>query len=351
MTTDSERSLLPRPFVARTLFIAAALILAAIVVRLAGLWILLFGAVVVAVILRSIADPLDRHTPVKGVFAVVAAVLVILLLFIGMGFLFGREISRQAAELSETLPQAWEVLQERLSADPLGDQLLTQAREVAGEAGRFFALAPKIAGSLAAGLAGLLLMFVAGIFLAAHPAPARDGLLSMLPIEARPRMKHVLDTCGLALKGWLRAQLFSMMLVGVLVAIGLRIIGVPSPLALGLLVGVAQFVPIFGPIAASAPVLLVAAIDGMQTFLLTGALLIAVSQLESNLITPLVQKSVAALPIILTLFAVIAFATLFGLPGALFATPLALVAYTMVTMLYRQDVLHDPNAKAPGEPH
>lgn len=41
--------------------------------------------------------------------------------------------------------------------------------------------------------------------------------------------------------------------------------------------------------------------------------------------------------------------TLFGPLGVLFATPLALVLHTLITMLYRQDVLGDPKAKAPGE--
>ena len=41
--------------------------------------------------------------------------------------------------------------------------------------------------------------------------------------------------------------------------------------------------------------------------------------------------------------------TLFGPLGVLFATPLTLVLYTGVTMLYRQDVLHDEAATTPGQ--
>jgi predicted PurR-regulated permease PerM len=52
---------------------------------------------------------------------------------------------------------------------------------------------------------------------------------------------------------------------------------------------------------------------------------------------------------VLGIFAVVAFGTLLGPLGVLFATPLTLVLYTMLTMLYRQDVLHDEEAEAPGE--
>jgi predicted PurR-regulated permease PerM len=159
-----------------------------------------------------------------------------------------------------------------------------------------------------------------------------------------------MNACGFALKGWLKAQLVSMVLVGGLVGIGLALIGVPAPVALGLASGVAQFVPIVGPIVSAAPGLLVAATGGLQPLLLTLALYVGVSQLEANLITPLVQRNVASLPVVLGIFGVVGLGTLFGPLGVLFAMPLTLVVYTAVTMLYRQDVLKDETAAAPGQP-
>jgi len=174
-------------------------------------------------------------------------------------------------------------------------------------------------------------------------------VLSMAPKPSRERLRQVMNASGRALKGWLKAQLFSMVLVGGLVTVGLSVIGVPAPLALGLFTGLAQFVPIIGPIVSAVPALLVAATGGSQMLLLTLALYVGVSQLEANLITPLVQKNVASLPVVLGIFAVVGLGTLFGPLGVLFATPLTLVIYTAVTMLYRQDVLHDEAAVAPGE--
>jgi predicted PurR-regulated permease PerM len=241
------------------------------------------------------------------------------------------------------------VLQARLAAHPLGARLLAEGRELGGEASRVFALAPKIAGNIASGLTGLILVCVAGIFLAAQPVSAREGVLSLAPKGSRPRLREVMNACGRALKGWLRAQLVSMVLVGTLVGVGLTLIGVPAPLALGLFAGLAQFVPILGPIVSAVPALLMAALGGVEMFAFTAGLFLLVSQLESNLITPLVQRNVAALPVVFGIFAVIGFGALFGAPGALFATPLALVVYTIVTMLYRQDVLGDTHLEAPGE--
>jgi predicted PurR-regulated permease PerM len=90
-------------------------------------------------------------------------------------------------------------------------------------------------------------------------------------------------------------------------------------------------------------------VSGPEAFTLTLVLYIGVSQLEANIIMPLVQRSVASLPVVLGIFAVVAMGGLFGPLGILFATPAALVLYTAVTMLYRQDVLHDTEAVAPGQ--
>lgn len=340
--------LLPRAFVARTLFVLAAVGAAVLAARLSQLYLLVFGAVVVAVILRSIADPLGRRTPLKGAWGVLAAVLVVVGVIAAVSVLFGREASRQADQLSQQVPRAWDLLQQRLSASPLGAQALAQLKAAGDQAGRVFALAPKLALGLASGVTTLVLVLVAGVFLAVHPDQSREGVLSMAPKAARPRLREVMNAVGRALKGWFKAQLVSMTLVGSLVGLGLWPIGVPSPLALGLFAGVAQFVPVVGPIVSAVPALLLAATGGPQQALLTLLLFVGVSQLESNFITPMVQKNVASLPIVFGIFAVVGFGGLLGPLGILFATPMALTLYTAVTMLYRQDVLGD-DVRAPGQ--
>jgi predicted PurR-regulated permease PerM len=337
----------------RILFGAVALVGiylgAQLAIHLASLWMLIFGSVLVAVILRSIADPLVRRTRMKDGLATFVAVLVVILIIAAIGTLFGQTIAVQASGLAERLPQAWTVVQARLAASPFGDQITNAVGALTTHAGQALLIAQRVAVATLAGITTLVLVVVAGIFLAIQPNQAREGVLSMAPKKARPRLREVMNTCGKALKGWLRAQLISMTVVGSLVGFGLFFIGVPSPLALGVLTGLAQFVPVVGPIVSAVPALLVAATSGSQTFFLTLALYVGVSQLEANLITPLVQRNVAALPVVLGIFSVVGIGSMFGILGVLFATPLALVLYTIVTMLYRHDLLHDDKAVAPGE--
>ncbi len=331
---------------AAAVFVAVCL-LALGAVKLANLWMLIFGSVLVAVILRGIADPLVHRLKFQNGLAVAVAVLAVLGVVVGVAALFGQRIASQVQELAAVLPAKWDILQARLEASPFAGEIVAQLKSLGWEATRALALAPRMA--IVSGVTTLVLVLVAGIFLAVEPRTAREGVLALAPMSARNRLREVMDACGAALKGWLRAQLVSMVLVGTLVGLGLWMIGVPAPLALGLFTGLAQFVPIVGPIASAAPALIMGATGGTQMFFLTLALYIGVSQLEANLITPLVQKNLASLPVVLGIFAVVGLGGLFGPLGVLFATPLALVILTVVTMLYRQDVLKDPTAEVPGQ--
>lgn len=342
-----------QPTAKQILFAAVALVgvyyAFQLAIGLANLWMLVFGSIVVAVILRSIADPLVKHAKLRDGPATLVAVLIVVAFVSLIAFLFGRTLQAQAEGLAARLPAAWEELGRRLDASPLGDQLKTLASGVVGQAGQALIMAQKLAFGVMAGVTTLVLVLVAGVFLAIKPSAGREGVLALAPLKARPRLREVMNTCGKALKGWLRAQMISMIVVGAMVGLGLWAIGVPSPVALGVLTGLAQFIPVVGPIISAVPGLLVASTDGGQTVLLTLALYVGVSQLEANLITPLVQRNVASMPVVLGIFSVVGIGSLFGVLGALFATPLALVLYTIVTMLYRQDVLHDDKALAPGQ--
>lgn len=320
-----------------------------LIVTLQTLWLLIFGAIVVAVILRALADPIVRWLRLPDPLAVFLSMVIVVAVLAGILTLFGTQISEQVNSLIAVLPQGWAQVQSWIQAQPYAAQVLEQLQNLGSRAGQALQVAQQFAISFAAGVTTMVLVIVAGVFLAIEPAKSREGLLSMLPMDRRPRMRQVLNSCGKALKGWLKAQLFSMVLVGTLTGIGLAIIGVPSALGLGLLTGLAQFVPIVGPIVSTIPSVLVAATQGWHTALLAVLVHVIISQLESNFITPMVQKNVANLPVVLGIFAVVGIGTLFGPLGVLFATPLALVLHTLITMLYRQDVLGDPDAKAPGE--
>ena len=112
--------------------------------------------------------------------------------------------------------------------------------------------------------------------------------------------------------------------------------------ALGFIAGIAEFVPIIGPILAAIPALLIASSQDLQTVLLALAVLVVVQQVESNLIMPLIADRMVSIAPAVGLFAVVAMGVLFGPLGLLLGFPLAIVFDVAVRRLYVRDTLGQP---------
>ncbi len=317
--------------------------------RLADVLLMAFGAVLVASLLHALAGPMVRNLRIPRPFALALSVTGLTAAVAATLWLFGQQIAVQAVALGELLPRAWSALQEQLSHYSFGSYVLADLERLRHTDGMIVATASRFfASSASAGAATVIVLF-AGLYLAFSPGTYLRGLLRLLPLEHRSRAGEVLADCGHALHGWLLGSLISMLVVGVSIGLGLWLAGVPSPLALGVLAGLAQFVPVIGPMAATVPGLIVAAGDSPQTLVWASVIYLGASQFEANLVTPLLLRQMVELPMAVTLFAVLAMGVLFGALGVLFATPLAVIAYVIVRKVYVEDVLGDRLSDEPAE--
>ena len=207
-------------FVHRVLIVVAIGAMALLLWRLVDLLLMVFGAVLVAVLLRALAEPIARRTRLSNGWALGAATLA-LLAAIGVAvWLFGAEVRAQVAELIERLPQAWRSFEERLGMANLGQRLVDRAEDVAPAAGSVLSGVAGVVTSFVGGLADLLLF--GGLYLAAQLSLYRHGFLLLLPPGgSRQRLADTLDETGAALRRWLLGQVVSMMLVFVLTGLGL----------------------------------------------------------------------------------------------------------------------------------
>ena len=337
-------------FARRVLIVVAILGLAYLLWYLVDVLLLIFAAVLLSVLLRAIARPLDRRTGIGDNWALAVAALLVTLVITLAVFLFGAEIRAQTIKLAETLPTAWDLFIRRILSGDLRDQVMEQAEDAMPAAGQFLTNLMVGAWSVAGGLSGLVLIIVGGLYLAAQPGIYRNGFLLLFPDDGkRSSAKETLDAMGEALQLWLVGQLLTMAFILVVSLVGLWAIGLPAAVALAVFAGLAQFVPILGPIVASVPALLVALTESWQMVLWVLALYVVIQQVESNLVTPLVQRRTVHLPPALPLFAVVVFGLLFGLMGVLLATPLAVVAFVGIKKLWVRDTLGEAT-RLPGEP-
>lgn len=357
-------------FLRRVLIVAAVAVLALFLWRVRDALLLLFGAVVVAVLLLAGAHPLERRLGLSRTWSLTVVAAAVALGLALVGVLIGGQIRSQVAQLGDRLPRAVEAFEGRFGVDvptldrlgggqPPGGRDGARRPQDAAPQGPNLADGASIAGGVVQEIARigyavlntvatLVLVVVGGFFLAATPERYRTGVVKLLPVGQHARAEDALEASGRALKLWLLTQLVSMCIIAVLVGLGTWLIGLPSPLALALFAGMVEFVPIIGPVAAAVPALLLALAQGGGTFLWTLALYVAIQQIETNVLTPLVQDRMADLPPAMMLFAVVAAGSVFGLGGVLLAAPLAVVIYVLVKKLYVRQTLGE-ETEVPGE--
>ncbi|WP_439599373.1 AI-2E family transporter [Falsiroseomonas sp.] len=336
-------------FLRRVLIVAAVVVLALLVWQVRDALLITFAGVVVAVLLMAAAAPAERYLHLSRGWSLL---LVGALLALGLGLaglLVGNEIVAQVGQLWARLPEAVAAFEDRFNVQVPGVEQAVQAGGVDGSIlGNLAGHAATAGGLVFSAATALVVAVVGGFFIAADPGMYRRGIVKLLPREQQDRAEEALVASGSALRLWLGAQLISMAIVGGLAWLGTWALGLPSPLALGLFAGLTNFVPLLGAFAGAVPALLLALAEGGNAFLWTGLLFIAIQQLESNMIMPLVEKHMVSMPPALLLFAVVAVGLLFGLPGVMLAAPITVVAFVLVKKLYVRETLGQPT-EVPGE--
>ncbi len=333
-------------FVRRLLLAILVVGTALLVWELRFVVVLAFGSVLLAIILRAIADRLREWLHLSDRLALTATILLIVLLTGGIFALFGAEVAQQAQVISEALPAA-----------------LAQLEGLAGQYGMESGLGGwtddfglqsvvrnvgSILLTVGDGATNAIILIFGGIFLAARPDLYRTGLIKLIPEHSRGKAANALNHCGNALRLWFKGRVLAMIFVGLLTGLGLWLIGIPSFLALGLLAAVLEFIPFFGPLLAAVPALLLALLVGPEEALMVAVLLLLIQQAEGNLITPLIQQHAVDLPPALLLFSLLSFGLLFGIVGVVLAEPLTVAAFVLVKELYVRGALRT-KTPVPGE--
>ena len=335
-------------FTRRTWIVVATVV--SVVLVLIVLWqlmqvlLVVFAGLLFAVFLHGMARPLRERFGLGHGISVALVLVGVAALLGGLGALIAPSIGPQIEEMAARLPAAVERAIESIRAQPWGTWLIEQTPrpeeliDMAGDlAANFFGVFSTALGAIV----NTLFAIVLGVYLAANPGLYRQGIVLLVPKERRERADEIVQAVTANLWQWLLGQFIMMVLVGILTGIGLYIVGVPLAGGLALIAGLFEFVPIVGPLAAAIPGILIAFTVGPVMALYALIVYVVVQQLESNVMVPVIMKKMVSLPPALTLSATVIFGVLFGLPGVILATPLALVGVILVRMIYVNDVLGD----------
>jgi predicted PurR-regulated permease PerM len=314
------------------------------------LLLMFFGAIVIASIFRAIADSICRVTGWRRAVGTALSILIVIVSLTALVALFGAQVRQQVNILGDQLPLAWSVLETRIGNYGFGDQLERFVASITTPSGASLSGFGRTLMSVGGGIADLLVVMFAGIYLATQPNFYRAGVIKLVPPRRRETVDEAMVECERALRLWLKGQAIAMVVVGILTGTGLWLLGMPSALALGLLAGLLEFVPFAGPLIAAVPAVLLSLVAGPEMTIWVCLLYLAVQQFEGNLLTPMIQQYVVELPGVVLLFSLIGFGTLFGTLGIVLAAPLAVVSLVLVKRLYVIDALHT-ETPIPGEGH
>ncbi|MBF0391166.1 MAG: AI-2E family transporter [Alphaproteobacteria bacterium] len=318
-------------------FVAALAIGAALVFQLRGLLLLVFGGILLAVALDGMAEALARRSGIARRWALAVVVVLLLTLLGASSALIGAQVASQISGLADQVTRAVEGFSESLRGTGIGRVILRQLEEARPENmlnSGIFGQMTGVASSTLGVLMDVLILVVIGLYFAATPARQAEGAVRLVPPTHRARARELLGVTGRSLRRYLLGKLAAMTLVAVLVGTGLALIGVPFPIALGILAGLLDFVPIFGPIVAAVPALLLAIGQGGRQTLLVAALFLAVQQLEGYFVLPLIEKRAVHVPPVLTVISVVGMGVLLGLPGTILAEPLTVVMVVWVRKIW-----------------
>lgn len=316
-------------------------------------WLAVFAGVLLAVFLSTLTRWVSRITRLPRGWAL-ACVLLALLGLVALGaWLLVPRVAEQFGELAQRLPRAIEHVQQRVQSAPWSrylpsslpspSELSAGAGKIAANAAGFFSL------SVGAVTTFFVIMFL-GIYLAASPQVYLKGIAHLFPISQRSRVRELFEKLGVTLGHWLLGQMLSMLVVGTLIAVGLTILGVPLGLALGVLAGLLNFIPIVGSLLSAIPAILLAFLVSPLHPVYVIALYVVVNTgIESHLLVPLIQRYAVNLPPAVAVLALFFMGELFGFLGILLAIPLAATLLVVVKIVYVRDVLGDNSVQSVGK--
>lgn len=298
-----------------------------------GVLMLILAGALIAIFFRGLAGLVEKKTGWSDTVCLIISTIGTLLIIAALSWLIGAKVTAQVAELSDTLPATIEKTKQQLQTSSLGKKIVEKINSPESMQ-KAKAIAQSFFRSSFGVLGDLYVVLFLGIFFTVSPKLYIDGIVKLIPTGGRAKGRAIVNIIGENLRKWLKGKLLAMLVVFALTAIGLAIMGIPLWLTLAIIAGLLNFIPNFGPLIAMIPAVLIAFMQGPNTALLVAGLYMFVQVLESNFITPNIQKKLIQIPPALIIIAQLMMGVFTGGWGLVLATPLVAIIMVIVQQTY-----------------
>jgi predicted PurR-regulated permease PerM len=322
----------------KTVFLGGLLVLSILAACYAAAEILL--PIVLAFVLNLVLQPAMRGFERLWLPRPVAALAIILLL-LGLLVGLGTALSGPAADWAQKLPTGIPKLQERLSflRRPVAalERFAEQTQGLTGsETHRAVAVkveGPAISDRILSGTrsfaSGMLETFVVLFFLLVSGDTFRRRLVEIVP---RFKDKRQVVDISQQIERDVSAYLFTItsmnLLVGVATGLAMAACGVGDPALWGAVAFLLNYIPVLGPMTGVVVFLLVGllSIDALWLAFLPAALYLAIHLIEGETVTPMLLARRFTINPVLVILALLFWYWMWGVPGAVLATPMLAIA-------------------------
>lgn len=181
------------------------------------------------------------------------------------------------------------------------------------------------------GILNFVLVLVLTFFLVVNDRSVSEFFISLFPSKHGDYIANKIKTIQNKVGFWLQGQLTLMVVMFMMSLLGLLILGIDNALTLAMMTGIAELLPVIGPIGAGIPAVLVAFNESPWLAVWMIGLIVLLQQIEGHILVPLVmRKAVGLNPIIIILAMLVGLETL-GIVGMIMAVPVATTLSIFVT--------------------
>ena len=306
-------------------------------------------AAIFAYILNPVVNFLHGRLRIPRTLSVIVIYVLIIGAIISLLFVSYKRFSDESLELGAQVKVMTKNAKTQINALPqwikptLSDGLATIESSINTSYPSAYAFFPQIFSKIIS----FIIFFFAAFYFLKEGGGMISRLLNLVPNKYKIEVDILFKKINSIFGSYLRGQIFLVLLVSLVLFICLTIIGVRYSLILAIFSGIAEIVPIIGPIFAAGIAAIVAYMGGHSNFGLDPfqiAILVIVTytlvrQIQDYLINPYVMGKITKLHPLVILFAVLAGEHMAGLTGLLLAVPLAGVL--KVAIEYTLEVIED----------
>ena len=311
--------------------------------KIVGILMLFFGSYVIACALNPFVTKLmnKMSRPLASSIVMFSSIVAIIALFIPIFFVAFKEIKTFMVTLPDKITEFANFLMNfKINGSKLPDMIdidaiLNNSSDVAQNVVNH---SLTITAGIIQAVVILVAMTMIVYYILIDKAYLKAKFLEFFPPDLKDKAQDILSTISSKVGKYVRAQILSMVAVGIMVSIVLVIFRVEYSTLLGLISGILDIIPILGPSIALGVILLVAYPLGLTKLVLIIIGFLAVQQISNYIVRPVLFGKMMSLHPLMIFLALFLAQQFLGFWGVILSPAIAATVCVLIDELYLKPI-------------